>query len=115
MEKVNNNFFRVVRGETVTFTFTLQGLPGNAVSMGAPWKRKPGNGFPKFSFTIPDEGDQKIFNALAEVSFVEAPTGAKAVISVEGDKGGGSVDVVTIDANSEEKDPGFMFKVKQGS
>ncbi len=113
MERVNKYFYRVERGEKVTFTFTLQSLPANAVSMGDPWKRDPGSGHPKFSFTIPETGDQKIFNAVAEVSFVSPQTGAKAQISVEGSKGGGSFDAVTITANSTEKDPGFMFKVKQ--
>ncbi|MGA9770362.1 MAG: hypothetical protein WBV94_15090 [Blastocatellia bacterium] len=99
--------YRVARGETVTLSVALTGLPPNVVKVSKAMQPVAGRPL-TWSLTVPDKG-KKVFNVVMEISFVSAP--ASAVITIEGDQGG-SFSLPPITENSPDKDPGFTFRVK---
>lgn len=110
MTKIDMFNYQVQRGEKVTLRAKLSNLPGNAIGVGEPMTREPGNGDPTFSFVVPATGDS-VIPVLAEVDFVQPQAGAQAVIFLQGDKGGSEVEVMTITPDSGIKSPSFKFRI----
>lgn len=112
MTKRDRFTYGVKKGEKITLTADLQNLPGNAIGVGLPMTREPGQGKPTFSFVVPTTLTDKVYIVVAEVNFVMPQTGAQAALTLEGDQGGGPFNVMTIKASSPIKDPGFSFWVE---
>jgi hypothetical protein len=110
MEQFDTLTYGVKPGEKITLTTHLLGLPPTAVQVSDTMTQGPNteDGSPTWSFIV---GTEDVYDIDTEVSFVDAPSSASAVITVEGSRGGGPFSLSKILPTSAEKGPIIQFQV----
>ncbi|HKY05488.1 MAG TPA: hypothetical protein VJQ56_11390 [Blastocatellia bacterium] len=109
MKQLSTFMYEVAPGETVTLKVKLQGLGTSMVSVSKRLKRVGSPADLTWNFTVPSERPAEAYNAFVEISFVGAPSGARADLTWQGSNGGGVFSIPPITITSPDKDPGFTF------